>query len=235
MAGGTSQYALKNMADGFGVTTKAVTEAEKEYRKGEMARKASIDTLKQAQRAEAIGDSDKILQARDKHEALVEKAEEHNQTAAGLLLGRIGSAELSARTAKEGRLGREATAKAGREANAMYKEIEAGRRESADRDRAYAAQSNIVTKQLEQLEKARKNAIDGDPYAAVTKNKILNAKTPKERQEVLESPAGRAYTASEKKFADEEARLRSGQLTLDRSYGGLQLSPEQNALLNKYK
>jgi hypothetical protein len=59
MAGGTSPYALKNMADGFGVTVKNVMEAEKSYRASEKDRQASLVAYKQAQRAEVLGLEDK--------------------------------------------------------------------------------------------------------------------------------------------------------------------------------
>ena len=150
MAGGTSPYALKNMADGFGVTTKAVLESEKEYRKGEVARKASIDALKQAQRAEAIGDADKVFAARERHDALVEKAQEHNQTSAGLLLSRIGVAESTARTAQEGRLSREAIARqtqalVGEQRDARLAET-ARRNEEAERQKFAAFKQRVQEK-----------------------------------------------------------------------------------------
>jgi hypothetical protein len=150
MAGGTSPYALKNMADGFGVTTKVVLESEKEYRKGEVARKASIGALNQAQRAEAIGDTEKMYQAKEKHDALREKAAEHDQTSAGLLLGRIGTAESTARTAREGTKSREAIARqtqalVGEQRDARLAET-VRRNEEAERQKFAAFQQRMQEK-----------------------------------------------------------------------------------------
>lgn len=73
MAGGSSQYALKNIADGLGVGTDAARGALVEYRKGEKARMDSIAALNQAHRADVLGREDKKQSAWEKYETNQEK------------------------------------------------------------------------------------------------------------------------------------------------------------------
>jgi len=120
MAGGTSPYALKNMADGFGVSVKNVMEAEKTYRASEKDRQTSLTAYKQAQRAEVLGLEDKkaayILEGR--------KAEERvkaNQMKFGELLG-VRALDT---------LNRRQTSKDAQAARIQAAEIAAGAREDA--------------------------------------------------------------------------------------------------------
>lgn len=73
MGAGKSPYAMQNMAEGFGITTKQLGEAEKEYRKGEKARQDSIATLKQAQRAEVLGNQKEAANSYEKVQELQQK------------------------------------------------------------------------------------------------------------------------------------------------------------------
>jgi hypothetical protein len=125
MAGGTSPYALKNMADGFGVSVKNVMEAEKTYRASEKDRQTSLTAYKQAQRAEVLGLEDKkaafILEGK--------KAEERvkaNQMKFGELLG-IRAVEA---------LSRRQTSKDAQAARIQAAEIAAGARTDAEALRA---------------------------------------------------------------------------------------------------
>jgi hypothetical protein len=94
-AAGTSPYALQNFAKGAGITTKSLLAAEQEYRKGEKTRLDSIASMKQAQRAEAIGDFDRVLKEEEKQNALLEKYDAHQLTFQGIILGRITSADAA--------------------------------------------------------------------------------------------------------------------------------------------
>jgi hypothetical protein len=75
-AGGTSPYALKNFADGLGMTVQELGSVEKDYRKAEQARKDGIAALRQAQRAEAIGDYNALVAAKDKQQKAQETWQE---------------------------------------------------------------------------------------------------------------------------------------------------------------
>jgi hypothetical protein len=94
-AAGTSPWAMQNFAKGAGITTKSLLAAEQEYRKGEKTRLDSIASMKQAQRAEAIGDFDRVLKEEEKQNALSEKYDAHQLTFQGIILGRITSADAA--------------------------------------------------------------------------------------------------------------------------------------------
>lgn len=94
-AAGTSPHALQNFAKGAGITTKSLLAAEQEYRKGEKTRLDSIASMKQAQRAEVIGDFDRVLKEEEKQNALAEKYDAHQLTFQGIILGRLTSADTA--------------------------------------------------------------------------------------------------------------------------------------------
>ena len=86
IAGGNSQYALKNMAEGLGVGVKQLQASEKEYRVGEKARLESIATLKQAQRAEELGRIKEATASYEKYQELVQKHRDAKRKSAEHLL-----------------------------------------------------------------------------------------------------------------------------------------------------
>jgi len=121
-AAGTSPYALQNFAKGAGITTKSLLAAEQEYRKGEKTRLDSIASMKQAQRAEAIGDFDRVLKEEEKQNALAEKYDAHELAFQGIILGRITSADTARATAEIG-------AESKREQRLLLERIEGGKLE----------------------------------------------------------------------------------------------------------
>jgi len=145
MAGGKSQYAMQNMAEGLGVGTKQLQAAEKEYRVGEKARQESIGALKQAQRAEVLGNQKEAVNYYEKYEPLQEKQQDAKRKTAEHLLntatiqeGNLATREFQAQQTKDAALARAQQARdaaAGRQSVAtMY---EQGR---TDRARETAAQ-----------------------------------------------------------------------------------------------
>ena len=86
MAGGKSQYAMQNMAEGLGVGVKQLQASEKEYRVGEKARLESIATLKQAQRAEELGHIKEATASYEKYQELVQKDRDAKRKSAEHLL-----------------------------------------------------------------------------------------------------------------------------------------------------
>ena len=136
-AGGTSQYAMKNMADGLGVGTKAAHDALAEYRAGEKARLASIDAANQAHRADVLGREDKKQAAWDKYEGLQEKwRESQAKVAEHLGVSALAQGQLLAtregtqQAAKDAALGRR---QAAGDASALRREIAMGRQEENER------------------------------------------------------------------------------------------------------
>jgi len=89
MGAGKSQYALQNMSVGLGVTTAQLKDVEKDYRKGEEARKDRIELIKEAQRQEVLGNYDRAEKTRDR--ALGREADEKKfkQTAYATLLDHV--------------------------------------------------------------------------------------------------------------------------------------------------
>jgi hypothetical protein len=77
---------MQNMAEGLGVGTKQLQAAEKEYRIGEKARQESVGVLKQAQRAEVLGNQKEAANSYEKYEGLMEKQQESKRKTAEHLL-----------------------------------------------------------------------------------------------------------------------------------------------------
>jgi hypothetical protein len=86
MGAGNSRYAMQNMAEGLGISTKQLQAAEKEYRVGEKARLEGIGVLKQAQRAEVLGNQKEAANSYEKYEGLMEKQQESKRKTAEHLL-----------------------------------------------------------------------------------------------------------------------------------------------------
>jgi len=213
MAGGTSPYALKNMADGFGVTVKNVTEAEKYYRESEKARKASLAALQQSRRAEVLGLEDKKDAADTKYQALQEKHQDKLLDVAKSL--RIqGTASQTSLENKQLGLAQIGAYHASTQA---AREAETARRTEADRGRNYIGQQNALTGMLKQLETARANV--GKEHGMVGLQ-LDQAKTPEAQQKLLATPAGQAYVNTEKRFGEEEAKIRERLTNLHTQYGG---------------
>jgi hypothetical protein len=86
MGAGRSQYAMQNMAEGLGIGTKQLQSVEKEYRAGEKARLDSIAALKQAERAEKLGNFDQAVKFQEKREDLEQKRVQHQDTVKAQLM-----------------------------------------------------------------------------------------------------------------------------------------------------
>ncbi len=86
MGAGQSQYAMVNMAQGLGVTTKELKSVEQEYRKGEQLRKDKTELLQEATRQEAIGNFAKGDALRNEAQIRNDKLDGLNTTIAGKLL-----------------------------------------------------------------------------------------------------------------------------------------------------
>lgn len=162
MAGGTSPYALKNMADGFGVATKEILGAERDYRKAEKARQDSITAFKQAQRAEVLGYPKEAQAAYEKYEMLRERQQQHEEAVAARITGNITTNVSTRARAKEAA----ESAAAQREAVAVSKQaMLEQRKDEADRKFTLATQSldlkgkQAVLKSLEKQEEATSNKL----------------------------------------------------------------------------
>jgi len=116
MAGGKSQYAMQNMAEGLGMGTKELRAVEQDYRKVDQLLKDKTELLKEATRQEARGDF-------AKGEVSRKEAEERNKGIADIKL-KIGAHLLetfdrtaATATAAEGIRSSRADAAAGRRAD----------------------------------------------------------------------------------------------------------------------
>jgi len=116
MAGGKSQYAMQNMAEGLGMGTKELRAVEQDYRKVDQLLKDKTELLKEATRQEARGDF-------AKGEVSRKEAEERNKGIADIKL-KIGASLLetfdrtaATATAAEGVRSSRADAAAGRRAD----------------------------------------------------------------------------------------------------------------------
>jgi hypothetical protein len=146
MAGGKSQYAMQNMAEGLGMGTKELRAVEQDYRKVDQLLKDKTELLKEATRQEARGDF-------AKGEVLRKEAEERNKGIADIklktganLLETFDRAAATATTA-EGNRQQRADAAAGRQSVAtMY---EQGRTDRAKEtaDQKYGNMQALLQKQ----------------------------------------------------------------------------------------
>ena len=146
MAGGKSQYAMQNMAEGLNMGVKELRAVEQDYRKIDQLQKDKAELLKEATRQEARGDF-------AKGEVLRKEAEERNKGIADIklktganLLETFDRAAATATTA-EGNRQQRADAAAGRQSVAtMY---EQGRTDKAKEaaDQKYGNMQALLQKQ----------------------------------------------------------------------------------------
>ena len=86
-AGGTSQYAIKNIADGFGVGVDDAAKGLKELRQAEKERNKGLAAIEESRRAEKRGDVDAAIAARDKQKDHLENFNMHAMQAQTTLMG----------------------------------------------------------------------------------------------------------------------------------------------------
>ena len=214
MAGGTSPYALKNMADGFGVTVKNVTEAEKYYRESEKARKASLAALQQSRRAEVLGLEDKKDAADTKYQALIEKARGSKENVAKSL--RIQATTQQATMATK-ELGMAEIGARNRYTDAI-RAGELDRKITEGENRNYIGQQGVINAQKTQLGTAQKQL---DAQHNMTLMTLQGAqKDPKKYQEILNLPDTQAYIAASKKIATANDALDTRLTNLHSQYSG---------------
>ena len=118
MGAGGSRFAMQNMAEGLGIGTKQLQAAEKEYRVGEKARLDSIGVLKQAQRAEVLGNQKDAANSFEKYETLQEREKESKRRTLehlGLVAAQqetgLATKEMQAQQARDAALARTAEAR----------------------------------------------------------------------------------------------------------------------------
>jgi hypothetical protein len=86
-AGGTSQYAIKNIADGFGIGLDDAAKGMKELKLAEKERSRGLAAIEEARRAEKRGDVDKAVAARDKADERMANYNLHVMQSKTTLLG----------------------------------------------------------------------------------------------------------------------------------------------------
>ena len=106
MAGGKSQYAMQNMADGLNIGVKELRAVEQDYRKIDQLQKDKAELLKEATRQEARGDFAKGQTLRKEAEDRRDKIEASNLVVAERLLHYSGDAmgrAIAAKSANDAR------------------------------------------------------------------------------------------------------------------------------------
>lgn len=130
MGAGKSRYALQNMAEGLGVTTAQLRDAEKEYRKGVQAQKDRAELLREAERKEVLGDVAAGRELRKDALRAQERFDEVQLRVRSTLLGSTEKQLSESVYREEARKSREQVARDAREAReANAKALEAHRRD----------------------------------------------------------------------------------------------------------
>jgi hypothetical protein len=177
MGAGKSPYALQNMSEGLGVTTKQLKEVEGDFQKAEKTRLDAIAALKQSQRAEVLGNETRRDAEYDKHLALVEKSKEHIEAGNTRLLTIMDNKE----TRRQTLAGQQATAgarlaevKAFREDALEQKREEGKRRDEKSKRDLYekATEKHPSYKSLQALDQAISDA-QGVPNLSTDKQREL--------------------------------------------------------------
>jgi hypothetical protein len=94
-AGGTSQHAIKNIADGFGVGLDDAAKGMKELKLAEKERKKGLAAIEEARRAEKRGDADAAVAAKEKATDRMANFDMHKMASQAALLGNQISADAS--------------------------------------------------------------------------------------------------------------------------------------------
>jgi hypothetical protein len=94
-AGGTSQHAIKNIADGFGVGLDDAAKGMKELKLAEKERSKGLAAIEEARRAEKRGDADAAIVAREKAADRMANFDMHKMASQASLLGSQIGAEAS--------------------------------------------------------------------------------------------------------------------------------------------
>jgi hypothetical protein len=97
-AGGKSQYAAQNIADGLGVGLKDYQSATNDLKKAEKERQKAIAAIEEARRAEKRGDVDKTIAARDKEKDAMSAFKMHQMNG----IATLGGHEISGLYSLEG-------------------------------------------------------------------------------------------------------------------------------------
>jgi len=100
-AGGKSQYAAQNIAEGLGVGLKDYQSATNDLKKAEKERQKAIAAIEEARRAEKLGDVDKTIVARDKEKDAMSAFKMHQMNGIATLGGHEISGLYSLAGAKE--------------------------------------------------------------------------------------------------------------------------------------
>lgn len=176
MGAGKSPYALQNISEGLGVSTKQLKEAETEYRKSEKARQEQIALMQEAQRKEVMGDVDAGRKRREQ----AERRWEDHKKAEMTMLGHLSAGDEQALT----RLVASMEGAATRRELAAGRQQEAAARQEDRRMQTYAAlqqrlqEKHPGTKTLQQLDgtlallQQQLAAKPGDPNLSIKINAL---------------------------------------------------------------
>lgn len=121
MGAGRSPYAMQNIAEGLGITTKQLSAAEKEYNAAEKERTRAVQAAQDAARAEAIGRVDVAMSMREKAKIAEQASKDRRERMLGTLIG----VETSSKDRRAARENAAAMAGATRENTQATKEMTA--------------------------------------------------------------------------------------------------------------
>jgi len=99
-AGGTSQHAIKNIADGFGIGLDDAAKGMKELKQAEKERNRGLAAIEEARRAEKRGDVDKAIAAQERQQDHLDNAKLHGMQAQVTFLGNQMQTDTSMQIAK---------------------------------------------------------------------------------------------------------------------------------------
>lgn len=99
-AGGTSQHAIKNIADGFGIGLDDAAKGMKELKLAEKERNRGLAAIEEARRAEKRGDADTAIAARDKQKDAMANYNMHVMQGQATILGQQIGAGATVESAK---------------------------------------------------------------------------------------------------------------------------------------
>lgn len=100
VAGGTSQHALKNIADGFGVGLEDAAKGMKELKLAEKERKRNLAAIEEARRAEKRGDVKDVIAAQEKSKDHLDNYNMHVMSSQTTFLGNQLQADSAMQVAK---------------------------------------------------------------------------------------------------------------------------------------
>ena len=152
MAGGKSQYAMQNMADGLNIGVKELRAVEQDYRKIDQLQKDKAELLKEATRQEARGDFAKGEALRKGAEDRKDKIDAANVVIGERMTAHAGTAmghAISAKSATDARRDAAAarTAEAGYRSDALAESKRQSEQGRTDRAKEIAAQKRTASYQ----------------------------------------------------------------------------------------